>query len=130
VRCFTLQDLNDISKRQCVTFEKTTKGREVTPEEAEKDGKLMELVREQTDQWTQLMNAQRRARWDLTKADKKSSLIFLHCTENQIYAFPEKELRGLSSNSYIHVSVSDLYIPRIGPHIWLQQNRQTDPGDI
>jgi hypothetical protein len=23
------------------------------------------------------------------------------------------------------VSVSYLYIPRIGPHIWLQQNRQT-----
>jgi hypothetical protein len=30
----------------------------------------------------------------------------------------------------IHVSVSDLYIPRIGPHISLQQNRQTDPGNI
>ncbi len=25
------------------------------------------------------------------------------------------------------MSVSDLYIPRIGPHIPLQQNRQTDP---
>jgi len=37
--------------------------------------------------------------------------------------FPEKELRGLSPNSYIHVSVSDLYIPRIGPHTWLHQNR-------
>jgi hypothetical protein len=72
-----LQDLNDISKRQCVTFEKTTKGREVTPEEAEKDGKLMELVREQTDQWTQLMNAQRRARWDLTKADKQLFLLYV-----------------------------------------------------
>ena len=29
--------------------------------------------------------------------------------------FPEKELRGHSPNSYIHVSVSDLYIPTIGP---------------
>jgi hypothetical protein len=47
----------------------------------------------------------------------------LHCTENPTYIFPEKELR--SPNSYIHESVSDLYIPRIGPHIWLQQNRQT-----
>ncbi len=27
------------------------------------------------------------------------------------------ELRGLSPNFYIHVSVSDLYIPRISPHI-------------
>jgi hypothetical protein len=26
-------------------------------------------------------------------------------------------LRGLSPNFHIHVSVSDLYIPRIGPHI-------------
>ena len=32
----------------------------------------------------------------------------------------------LSPHSHIHVSVSDLYIPRIGPHIFLQQNRQTD----
>ncbi len=53
----------------------------------------------------------------------------LHCKENWIYVYAEKELRGLSPNSYIHVSVSDLYIPRIGPHIWLQQNRQTDPGN-
>jgi hypothetical protein len=50
--------------------------------------------------------------------------------ENPIYVFLEKELHGLSPKSYIHVSVSDLYIPRIGPHIWLQQNRQTDPGNI
>jgi hypothetical protein len=45
--------------------------------------------------------------------------------KNPIYVFPEEELRGLSPNFYIHVSVSDLYIPRIGPHIWLQQNRPT-----
>ncbi len=43
-----------------------------------------------------------------------------HYTENPVYVFPEKELRGLSPNSYIHVFVSDLYIPRICPHIWLQ----------
>ncbi len=55
-----------------------------------------------------------------------------HSTEIPIYVFPEKELRGLSPNSYIHVPVSDLYtcIPRIGPHIWLQQNRQTNPGNM
>jgi hypothetical protein len=44
--------------------------------------------------------------------------------------FSEKELRGPSPNYHIHVSVSDLYIPRIGPHIFLQQNRQTDRGNI
>ncbi len=44
--------------------------------------------------------------------------------------FPEKELCGLSPYVHFHVSVSDLYIPRIGPHIFLQQNRQTDRGKI
>jgi hypothetical protein len=56
--------------------------------------------------------------------------VYVHSTENPIYVFPEKELRGLSPITNIHVSVSDLYIPRIGPHIWLQKNRQTDPGNI
>ncbi len=41
-----------------------------------------------------------------------------HCTENPIYVLPEKDLRGLSLNSYIYVPVSDLYIPRIGPHLF------------
>jgi hypothetical protein len=54
---------------------------------------------------------------------------YLHHTENPIYLFPKKELHGLSPNYYIHVSLSDSYIPRIGPYIWLQQNRQTDPGN-
>jgi hypothetical protein len=38
-------------------------------------------------------------------------------------------LVSLSPNFHIYVSVSDSYIPRIGPHIWLQQNRPTDPGN-
>ncbi len=54
----------------------------------------------------------------------------LHCKENPIYVFLFWELHGLSPNFHIHVPVSDLYIPRIGPHISLQQNRQTDPGNI
>ncbi len=54
----------------------------------------------------------------------------MHCDENFVHVFPEKEFCGLSPNFYIHVSVSDLTIPRIGPHIFLQQNRQTDRGDI
>jgi hypothetical protein len=37
----------------------------------------------------------------------------LHCNENPIYVFPEKDLRGLSPNFHIRVSVSYLYIPRI-----------------
>jgi hypothetical protein len=44
----------------------------------------------------------------------------LHCNENPIYVFPEKELHCLSPNFHVHVSVSDWYIPRTGPHIFLQ----------
>jgi hypothetical protein len=41
----------------------------------------------------------------------------VHCNENPIYVFLFWELRGLSPNFHIHVSVSDLYSPRIGLHI-------------
>ncbi len=53
----------------------------------------------------------------------------LHSKENPIYVLPEQKLHGLSPNFNIHVSVSDLYIPRIGPPIFLQQNRQTYRGN-
>ncbi len=43
-----------------------------------------------------------------------------HCKENPFYVFLFWELRGLSPNFNIHVSVSDLDFPRIGPHISLQ----------
>jgi hypothetical protein len=39
----------------------------------------------------------------------------VHCKENPIYVFLFWELRGLSPSFHIHVSVSDLYSPRIGP---------------
>jgi hypothetical protein len=56
----------------------------------------------------------------------------LHCNENSIYLFQEKELRCLCPNFHIHVPVSGLYVysQGIGPHICLQQNRHTDPGNI
>ncbi len=38
----------------------------------------------------------------------------MHCKENPIYVLQKKKLRSLSPNFYIHVSVSDLYIPTIG----------------
>jgi hypothetical protein len=55
-----------------------------------------------------------------------------HCKEISIYVFPEKELRGLCLNFYIHVSVSDLYIHTNGPSISLLQKKkmQTNHGDI
>jgi hypothetical protein len=43
---------------------------------------------------------------------------------------PRYETVRPAPNSYIHLSVSDLYIFRIGLPIWLQQNRQTNPGNI
>ncbi len=53
-----------------------------------------------------------------------------HNTENSKQIFPEKELRGLSHNFHIHVSVSDLYSPTIGLPILLQENMWTDPRNI
>jgi hypothetical protein len=39
----------------------------------------------------------------------------MHCTENSKQIFPEMKLCGLVPNFYIHVTVSDLNIPTIGP---------------
>ncbi len=57
-------------------------------------------------------------------------MLDTHCNESTIYVFLFWELLGLRPNCHVHVSVSDLYIPRIGPHIFLQQNRQIDRGNI
>ncbi len=39
----------------------------------------------------------------------------MHCTENWKQIFPEMKLLRLVPNVYIHVFVSDFYIPTIGP---------------
>ncbi len=44
--------------------------------------------------------------------------------------FPKQNYNVLSLNFHVHVSVSDLCIPRINLPIFLQPNRQTDPGNI
>jgi hypothetical protein len=44
-------------------------------------------------------------------------LLCPHCNQNPSYVFFFWKLRGLSPKFHIHVSVSNLYIPRIGPHI-------------
>ncbi len=62
--------------------------------------------------------------------EKVKEKFDMRCNENPSYIFLEKELRGLSPNFHIHVSVSDLYIPRIGPHNFLPQNRHTSLGNI
>ncbi len=53
-----------------------------------------------------------------------------HCAKNPIYVFPDIKLYGLVPNSYIHVAESNLYIPRLGLPIWLQQSRHNDPRNI
>jgi hypothetical protein len=55
----------------------------------------------------------------LKSASLEGTVNSMHCNKNPIYVFPEKELRSLNPNFHIHVSVCDLYIPRIGPHIFL-----------
>ncbi len=42
-------------------------------------------------------------------------------TEKWKHIFPEKELRDHSPNFHIHVSVSDLYIPKIALPILMQE---------
>jgi hypothetical protein len=69
----------------------------------------------------------------------ESSAVQQHCntatlqrkyTENSKHIFPEMKLRGLSPNSYIYVSVSNLYIPTIDLPIQLQGNSWTHRGNI
>ncbi len=48
----------------------------------------------------------------------ETEIFPLHCNKNNpIYVFRFCELRHFSPNFNIHVSVGNLYIPRIGPHI-------------
>jgi hypothetical protein len=49
-----------------------------------------------------------------------------HTAKKITFMYSFWELRGLSPNFHIHVTVSGLYIPRISP----QQNRLIDPGNI
>jgi hypothetical protein len=58
------------------------------------------------------------------------SFIVLTLKQDPIYVFPELKLPCVFPNFHIHISVSDLYIPIIGPPIFLQQNSQTDRGSI
>ncbi len=45
---------------------------------------------------------------------KQRNICTKHCKENHVYVFIFWELLGLSPNFHIHVSVRDLYIPKMG----------------
>ncbi len=55
--------------------------------------------------------------WSIKTGEWRCLLAGVHCNGNFVYIFLFWELRGLSLNFHIHVSLSDLYIPRIGQHI-------------
>jgi hypothetical protein len=80
-----------------------------------------------------LLNLSQYIKFLLWLIDKIQIILVPHCNVNPVYVFLFWELRGLSPNFDIHVSVSNLYIPRIGLHMYvhlLQQNRQIDRGNI
>jgi hypothetical protein len=60
--------------------------------------------------------------------DCLASVSNLHCKEDSSYLFTEIKLRVLIPSFHIHTSASNLFSPRIGLPILLQQNRQTDRG--
>jgi hypothetical protein len=51
-----------------------------------------------------------------------------HITENAKQIIPGKELRGYSPGSYIHASVSELYIPLTDQPILLQPRKIGGPN--
>jgi hypothetical protein len=57
----------------------------------------------------------------------------IHCKDTVLKIrnkFSQEGIARPQSHFHIHVSVSDLYIPRIGLPILLQENMWTDPGNI
>jgi hypothetical protein len=53
--------------------------------------------------------------------DKEEGALQRQNTNISKQIFPEKEYRGLSPNFHIHASVSDLYIPKIGLPMLLEE---------
>jgi hypothetical protein len=60
----------------------------------------------------------------------RGSGLFIHCNEDPIYVFLFWEMRGLSPNFHIHVSVSDFLYSQDWSTYSLQQRRQIDHGNI
>ncbi len=54
--------------------------------------------------------------------------IYIYTARNITFMYSFSGIVRPQSLFHSHVSVSFFYIPRIGPHISLEQNRLTDPG--
>jgi hypothetical protein len=54
----------------------------------------------------------------------------MHWTENSKQIFQDMKLRGLVPNFYFHLSVSDIYIPTIGPQMQQQNSRGGQNDDF
>jgi len=65
----------------------------------------------------------------------RQSVTALHCKDTtpkicNKYSQKKNCLASVLISTFIHVSVSDLYIPTISLPILLQENMWTDPGNI
>ena len=64
-----LKELQSTIKGQCTSIEKAAKGKKpMTCEEIEKEEKIMTMVRDQTKEWTDMMQRHRKDNWEMTKA--------------------------------------------------------------
>jgi hypothetical protein len=88
---------------------------------AQLDLKLCRLI---TEKGVKAVCQRRGRSLRLINLGRRAGISLPHCKGILIFVFPETELRGRSPSFHIHVSVSDLYIRRIGPPIFLQQNMQ------
>jgi hypothetical protein len=67
----------------------------------------------------------------LTFSIAYSLFVPVHCNENPIlYSFSGNCATSVPISTFMCMSVSDLCISRVGPHIFLQKNGQIDRGNI
>jgi hypothetical protein len=57
-------------------------------------------------------------------------LVLIYVCSDMKLLFPKQNYNVLSSGSFTHISMRDLYISRIGLPILLQENMWIDPENI
>ena len=62
------KEVASVTKSQCTTIEKASKNKKYpTIADIEKDEKIMTMVRDQTTEWTELMQKHRKESWEMSK---------------------------------------------------------------